>query len=303
MTRLSLLLSLLLLPSFGASQTNHTTVTFTAMGCGPYTPEDADAIRFYIQRENKLPNRSEFIIHLGDINSGKAAREGKTNEQTYIDIRDLLTASNTIPTYIEVGDNEWNDHKTPDKAWSWWNRHLLKLEDVHPPNWLTERQAVRRENFSFTHKAVLFIGINLVGGKVHDSEEWQKRFEQNNDWIEAQFEKHSPSIHAAVLFFQANPVGQGPIEGQVKNRYQPFCNRLSHICANSGKPILLLHADGHKWIVDHPWKTAPNITRIQLDRINAQFPPVQFTITRSASEPFKFDRRLGNGGWAFDQKD
>ena len=269
---------------------------FSAMGCGPYTGEDATAIRYYISKENKVKT-SEFLIHLGDINSGAMARQGKLTEAYYSFIKNLLTVDNKIPTYIVPGDNEWNDRPDPEVGWRHWTRHLGGLENNFEKKWKTARQEIRTENFAFSRNGVLVIGINLVGGRVHDRKEWTRRFRENNDWIQAQFAAHIKTVESAVVCCQANPIGQSKGKVAAKPGFAPFCIRFGEIGAAFGKPILFLHADGHKWTVDKPWKNALNITRVQLDRVNAAFPPVQIIIDPKAKEPFSFERRLKKSGW------
>src|SRR6187399_1103552 len=41
-------------------------ITFSAMGCGPYTPPDKPAAAFYVRQENR-ERISEFMVHLGDV--------------------------------------------------------------------------------------------------------------------------------------------------------------------------------------------------------------------------------------------
>ena len=247
-----------------------------------------------------MKKQSAFLVHLGDINSGKDAAAGKTDESTYANMRSMLTTSNSIPTYIVPGDNEWNDHKTPDLAWGWWNKHLLSTEEATSPSWTTERQTERKENFAFTHKGVLIIGINLVGGRIHDAEEWKQRFEHNQKWINTQLTKHADDVHSAVICCQANMVGQGAKAPKVRATFLPFMTPVLDDLTAFKKPILVLHADGHKWTVDKPWnETAPNVTRVQLDQVKIGFPPVRITVTGDLEKPFKLYRRMEEKMWQF----
>lgn len=271
-------------------------LVFSAMGCGPYTGEDFKAIQHYIRQENKLPG-SAFLIHLGDINPGDMGRQGKLTEAYYSSISKLLTHGNKIPTYIVPGDNEWNDRPDPDVGWRHWTKHLGNLEDNFKARWKTAHQKTRPENFAFVRAGVLVIGINLVGGRVHDRKEWVRRFRENNDWIQAQFMAHGKSVDAAVVCCQANPISKTKGKTQARAPFAVFYNRFGELGAAFGKPVLFLHADGHRWIVDQPWSNAKNITRIQLDRVNTDFPPVQFTINPKAKNPFSFDRRLKKPEW------
>lgn len=271
-------------------------LVFSAMGCGPYCPADLSAAKMYVGLENKEPT-SQFLIHLGDICTGVAARDGSLTEKTYTDIKDLFTKGNTIPAYIVPGDNEWNDRPDPDAGWALWSKHLLGLEKNFKAGWKTARQRERPENFAFVTNGVLVIGINLPGGRVHDKEEWTRRFRENNAWIEAQFTKHKTDASAAIVCAQANPVGQGRITATVKNLFSPFTQPFGKLAASFEKPVLFLHADGHKWTVDKPWKDAQNITRVQVDRLEPKFPPVQITVDATAEKPFTFERRLKKPAW------
>ncbi len=275
-------------------------LTFTAMGCGPYNAADMAAARFYMERENALPagGRSAFVVHLGDICAGADAKAGRLTEATYSDIRDLLVRRNTLPAYIVPGDNEWNDRPDPDAGWALWSKHLIDTETANPPAWETERQDVRGENFAFVANGVLVIGINLVGGRIHDHAEWLRRFGEDNDWVEAQFAEHRADARAAVVCCQANVVGQGKVKPAVNTVFLPFRKRFGELAAEFGKPVLFLHADGHVWTVDNPWSDAPNITRVQVDRLEPRFPPVQIRVfPEDAEQPFRFDRRLDDPAW------
>ena len=272
-------------------------LVFSAMGCGPYSSKDAEAMRFFIAKENEVENRSQFLIHLGDICTGAAARKGEVTEKAYSKIKDAFTRGNTIPSYIVPGDNEWNDRPDPDRGWVLWNKHLLGLEKNFRPKWTTERQEVRQENFAFVSNGVLVIGLNLPGGRVHDHDEWARRFRENNDWVEAQFEKHKTDARAAVVCAQANVLGMGKVKVAINALFLPFRKRFGELAADFGKPVLFLHADGHKWLLDQPWKAAPNITRVQVDRIESKFPPVQITVDPDGKEVFSFERRLKDQEW------
>ena len=294
----SLLVSIFLLA--GALLAPAELVRFSAMGCGPYKPQDEVAMRYHIRQENLAKKKSAFLIHLGDINSGSVAKSGKLGEDRYASIAKWLTEGSKIPTYIVPGDNEWNDRPDPDVGWGFWKKHLLRLEERAGTAWETQRQEVRPENFAFVHGGVLFIGLNVVGGRVHDPVEWARRFKQDNDWVEAQYAAHGKSVRAAVVFAQANVVGQGRPKTSVNLLFQPFTRRFAELSAAFEKPVLFVHADGHKWIKDRPWKASPNVTRVQVDLIQAKFPPVQVTVREVAGEDgelFEFNRRLAAPAW------
>lgn len=141
----------------------------------------------------------------------------------------------------------------------------------------------REENFSIFNEGILFIGINLVGGRVHDAEEWRKRHRQNMDWVQLNLKRFNEECRAVVVFGHALPTA----------RHLDFFGPFTDVIAKSGKPALYIHGDGHRWIQDRPFPNAPNLTRIQVDQ-GGIAPPLKITITESATDPFQFDRRLSS---------
>ena len=289
-----------LLLLFVAGTVHSEPVRFSAMGCGPYKVPDEAALRHHIAQENLTAKKSAFLIHLGDINPGTLAKAGKLKEDRYASVAKWLSDGNQIPIYLVPGDNEWNDRPDPEVGWGFWSKHLMRLNEKFDTPWETQRQEQRPENFAFVHGGVLFIGLNVVGGRVHDPLEWATRFEQDNDWVAEQYSLHGEAVRAAVVFAQANVVGQGKPKAAVNLLFRPFTSRFAKLSAKFGKPVLFLHADGHSWTKDRPWKAAPNVVRVQVDLIQDKFPPVQVTVRDEAGddgEVFVFDRRLQVAAW------
>ena len=255
---------------------------FTAMGCGPYLPEDELALARYIKLENEQP-ASEFVVHLGDIVSG---RRKDWEEAQYKKIAGLLRDANRLPTFVVPGDNEWNDMDNPAAAWKMWANNFLHFDQQWKFAAPVARQPERAENFAFVLREVLFLGLNKVGGRVHDAAEWHRRHRDNAQWISTQMEQSPAAVHSAVIMAQDGP------EKPDKDLLMSF--RTSAI--KFARPVLWLHADGHKWFVKtNEW--APNIWHVQTDVVSTKFPPVQVTVTGEAKEPFLFNRRLNDPRW------
>jgi hypothetical protein len=288
-----LLLAFLLFPAFslwgqdGATSAKNKPVVFSAMGCGPYTPLAEEAMAHFLEREGET-RRSAFIVHCGDIVTGKI----KTwPESQYARVAGILTEGVRIPTFIVPGDNEWNDQLDTETSWELWTKHFLKLnEQWAMPTGASGlvRQQKRPENFAFTLDEVLFLGINKVGGLVHDPEEWETRLRDNSDWLREQFTQHGDTTHSAVIFAQAQAGAPG----------KGFAKDLEEIGTAYGKPILYLHADGHKWLVE-PGKWGAHVMRVQMDLTNEEFPPLQVTVTGDPENPFEFHRRLHDPDWNY----
>ena len=295
-------------------------VIFSAMGCGPYTAPDKPAVAFYVRQENQ-ERKSEFMVHLGDVFKSPLVKRPKDDaapadpakkagpqplppdqlptEAEYRETAELLSKGNTIPTWIVPGDNEWNDLENPGQGWSWWQTYYAKFEKHFPDAWKTERQADRPENFTFVRKGVVFIGVNLVGGAIHDASEWALRLPQDAAWIKEVLSRPSMTdVRAAVVLCQANPLVLKP--GDPKEKFKPFLVPFRQTAVEWKKPLLLLHADGHVWIDDQPWPEK-NIRRVQVDKWDTKFPTVQVTVGEAGDVKtmFTFNRRLTDPQWKY----
>ncbi len=257
-------------------------VVFTAMGCGPYDRAAEAALERFIKLDNQIAT-SQFVVHCGDIVTG---RNTDWPESQYIRVAEILKNGNRIPTFIVPGDNEWNDQTDPDRHWGYWEKHFLEFERHWKLPTPVMRQENRPENFAFNLDGTLVIGINKVGGKVHDADEWKRRLSDNGHWIAMQFEKHRKEAHSAVILAQARAPGNT----------DQFVDSLIASAATFAKPILYLHADGHKWFVKEG-NRATNITHVQMDLISSNFPPIQVTVTGDPSSPWLFDRRQNSTFW------
>jgi len=248
---------------------------FAATGCGPYSAEEEPVLEGYLDRVSQ-DGKSEFLVHLGDVVSGSK----KTwPESQYTAVATLLKKSKR-PVLVVLGDNEWNDLDNPSEGLEFWDRNFRNFEQYFPDAPLLEKQSVRPENFAFVAKGVLVIGLNIVGGRVHDKEEWASRLQHDADWVKEQFQRHQSDTRSAVLLAQAMP----------RPDHELFFQQLTTYCQEWQKPVLYLHADGHVWQVEKAWR-APNLMRVQTDQVGRN-PPVLVTVTDDPSEPFLFDRRL-----------
>ncbi|MBT3890064.1 MAG: hypothetical protein HOF72_05520 [Planctomycetaceae bacterium] len=248
------------------------TVTFYAMGDVPYAPEEDLLLPKQIAN---LPTDGHFVIHVGDIKNGATP----CDEAIYTKVASMLGKSK-LPIFIIPGDNEWNDCENPAQGWKYWLKHFNNFDTKWKYDFVVNRQKVRNENFTFNLDGVLFIGINLVGGRVHDPAEWKTRHTQNILWIKSTLQANHKNFHAIVLFGHAHPM----------INHNDFFTPLLPIVKTTNVPLLYLHGDGHKWIKDKPLGT-DLITRVQVDQ-GGIAPPVKVTVTRNPNEPFIFNRRL-----------
>ncbi len=246
-------------------------IIFYAMGDVPYKPEEDVLLPRQIAQ---IPDDAQFVVHVGDIKSGSAP----CDKAVYQKVSGMLRKT-VAPVFIIPGDNEWNDCTNPSEAWKLWKQHFMRFDRHWNHHLPVFRQIEHEENFSFVKGDVLFIGLNIVGGRIHDAAEWMKRHADNLQWVRRNLRQFGDSVNCMVIFGHAHP-NIGHVDFFV-----PFVKEALKF----KKPILYLHGDGHNWICDHPFP-AHNILRVQVDQGRIA-PPLKVTITNHKTKPFLFDRR------------
>ena len=266
----------------GTYAQNLSTERFTAMGCGPYKVEDEIALKHYINTENRS-SESSFIIHLGDL--GKGIDE--VPELRYASMAETLSVNNRKPTFVVLGDNDWNDTLYPDQSLEYWKRHLGHFYERFELPFPVVTQSQREENFSFKQGDVLYIGINLPEGRVHDETEWNKRITDNGEWIRQNL-LSSDAKAAVILAHAPADVFNGLLLDSLRESAMLFA-----------RPLMFLHANGHKWSYRNS-ESVSNLIHVQLNKLHHEapyYPPVQIRYTGFNAMPFVFDRRIGSPEW------
>ncbi|MCH8839938.1 MAG: cadherin-like domain-containing protein [Planctomycetes bacterium] len=247
-------------------------IDFRVLQHGMDSPEDFPDLEADLAN---VASSDEFFVHVGDIKLGS----DPCIESVYTNASSSLQTS-SIPVFIVPGDNEWNDCSDPNQAWIYWDTHLMRLDENWSHSFNVLHQSVREENFAFVHSGVLFIGINLVGGSVHDSSEWVQRMTDDADWVNQNFNNFGSQVTSAVVFGHAFP---DPTGGDRQQFGQDFVTSAQ----NFVKPILYIHGDIHNWQLDNPYNDAPNVTRVILEK---GVPSVRVTVTHDPANPFAFDQ-------------
>jgi len=251
-------------------------LSFAAIGDGPYAPEEWPVLAEQLVTESNDPD-SAFIVHLGDITHGTDVLP----EWYYIGVAGLLKISRK-PVYVVIGDNEWNDLDDPATGWRLWRKHFEGFHRNFEGTRDTITQPAQPDNFAFVRNGVLIVGLNIVGGRIHDQAEWTRRHANDLAWVNECLDLYGDDVRAMVVCAQANP-GNPEKHGDF---FDPFVERV----AAFGKPVLYLHGDGHEYEYQSPWR-APNLIRVQIDRIGIN-PPLLVTVTTNPDKPFLFNRRI-----------
>lgn len=270
---LTLLVALALLPAGRRAWAQGMPITFSVIADVPYSDSELNDLEEHVADHN-LFSPSYFLVHIGDIFGGSE----ECVESRYEDVAGVLQML-AVPAFILPGDNEWNDCSDPDEAWFFWETHFTDFESNFCGTPAVQSQDVRPENFAFTHSGVLFVGLNLVGGSVNNSNEWDERLRQDADWVTQQLADEEPNVRAAVVFGHAGPSSKQDI----------FFDQFVPAAGSFGKPVLFIHGDDHSWKVDRPF-SEENILRVQLERGVSSDPPVHVTVTLDTGDPFLLER-------------
>ena len=251
--------------------------SFIAIGCMPYArlPGSMDA---YGRVLNEIERHQPvFTVHLGDIMGGEEICTDALLEKRRQEFDSISPALVFTP-----GDNEWTDVHRTGKFQPLERLHRIRelffptefSRGRRPLALVTQRRSTAFskfvENARWTHGGILFATVHVVGsGNNYQPmvpgavEEWKERDEANAAWLREAF-LEAKSIHAAgvAVFCQANPIPD----------HIGFARFLDTLAAESnafGKPVLLVHADEHRYRFEvgyRPKKSAPpvvNLTRVE----------------------------------------
>lgn len=260
-------------PVQGQTSKTEGLVTFCVMGDTPYENYENQLLPLQIAG---LPADIPFAIHVGDIKRGGPP----CDDPVYRKVSGML-AKSRAPIFIIPGDNEYNDCSDPPAAWKLWTAHFAEFDKRWKHDLDVTRQPDRGENFAFVRNRVLFLGVHVLGGRVHDPEEWKRRHADDLRWIEKNFQDRGAAIEAAVLFGHATPTG----------KQADFFGGLKKSASEFGKPMVYIHGDSHRFVRYQPFPEVKNLHAIQIDR-GGIAPPIRVTVTPGEVEPFQVDRRF-----------
>lgn len=155
-----------------------------------------------------------------------------------------------------------------------------------------QRQEGYSENFAFVHKRTLFIGLNLVGGSVHNAKEWTTRLTAEYEWTRElilNYKASSSGVGRVVLFGHANP----------KVRHNEFfvpLRRFVQTELNNTIPMLYLNGDKHEWLHEDSFLDQESFLRIMLTGGSSE-PPLKIMVQANGkvmppNQTFLYDRQL-----------
>ena len=262
----ALLAAALLAASLGSAAQGTPRTPFSLLGDVPYSQPHANLLDAMIDDINKA--QPAFVVHLGDITGGN----GPCTDE-WLEARQRQFGRFKAPFVLMIGDNEWTDcHRTGFDPLERLAkvRRLFHSKDPALPGF-TRQSAAYPEHVRWTHDHTLFVGLNVPGsnnnlGRTPEMDaEYATRMKAVHAWLnEAVALARSPEIETLVVMMQANPLFEGR-RSSLPDGYAGLRAVLAKIAATLGKPLVVAHGDTHRFRVDNPVASAPNLVRIEVD--------------------------------------
>ena len=188
-----------------------------------------------------------FVVHDGDTQMGTT----RCSQGRLWAVKRVFDGFSTL--VYTPGDNEWQD--CPNGSPGGWLAAIRRSYfssgnslGVHPINQWRQSGSVP-ENARWERGGVVFATLDVPGpdggGPVG----------ADLAWIDATFDRAEAIAAPAVAIVMQDD----PTDGSSAN----LIALLKHRAAAFRRPVLLVHGDTHVHKLDHPWKDAPNLTRLE----------------------------------------
>jgi len=282
---------------------------FVALGDMPYNiPDDYVRYEKLISEINKL--NPSFTIFIGDTKSGSSPCSNKYNliVKKYFD-------QYSAPVIYSIGDNEWTDCHRPlagsydpierlqsvrkvffDSEMSLGKKRLklMRQADLDPKhNQYVENSIWVKNNFLFVNLHIPGSNNNFERDEIA-KQEYYARNQANLSWIERAFNLAKQKQYAGIIFSYQADMFYSPSQGiELASGYRDTLRTLSMYAQEFKKPILLIHGDSHRLIIDQPLKTVDqkytleNVLRLQVMGAE-QVQAVEIQVSPTALQPFSF---------------
>lgn len=270
------------------------TISFAVLGDAPYYTHEE--LRFRVLLKHIDRHDLTSVIHVGDIFWRPCS------DAMYEKSRDYLE-SLRHPAIYTPGDNEWADCWEPRVGGYVPLERLSRLRQIfyaRPPKRITvTRQPGYVENVRWTDRGVVFATVHIIGSRngqdafpgrtAKDDLEVEQRTAAAAAWLRETFAA-AQNAPVVIIALHAQPPFV-PIDLQYTKAYQPFLATLEDESARFGKPVLVVHGDHHKYKVDRPLASAPNLTRMEVPG-SPDVGWVRVTVKPNAAAPFSFEKQV-----------
>jgi hypothetical protein len=291
-------------------------VRFAIWGDTPYSGPEAAAVPQMVDQINEAD--VSLTIMVGDLFAERC------ENRLYTAALDTFRSFEAPLVYVP-GDNEWTDCHMGAMDPLERLAHIRRTMFARPESFGTETlQLVQQrpeypENSRWKVGSVLFASLNVAGsnnGHIADPDaeeqntprtaadrraaeaEYLRRDGANREWLRQAFElARRERAPAVVVAIHADPGFAVPAADRRARRvdgFDPFLRALTDEARAFAKPVVLVHGDSHRHVVDRPLIDAPNLLRVEtfgspdvgwveiaLDPRRPQEPKVQPHLVRS----------------------
>lgn len=252
--------------------------------------------------------KPSFTIFIGDTKSGSTPCSDEYNQR----VKDYFDRYDS-PLIYSIGDNEWTDCHRPlagsydplerldklratffnDKE-SQGKRHLqlVRQADIDP------QHSKFVENSYWIKNSFIFVNLHIPGSNNNFERneqakaEYRERNEANLEWVKEMFAKAASKEYSGIVFaFQADMFYSPSQLTDPDSGYRDTVQAFTKGAKDLRKPVLLVHGDSHRLIIDQPLKTGKdvleNVLRMQVMG-EKQIQAVEVNVTPKAEQPFGF---------------
>jgi hypothetical protein len=285
------------------------TFKFIALGDMPYSPpRDFQRFETLITEINRL--KPSFSIFIGDTKSGSSLCSDEHNQ-----IIKSYFSSFKEPLVYSPGDNEWTDcHRPLAGAYDPLERLAALRTVFFSTNQSLGKNTIRLqrqadldpkyskyvENAYWTKNNFLFVSVHIPGSNNNNEgtesaiKEYQDRNEANLAWIDQAFNLATQRNLAGIVFAYQADMFYKP--SQLTSSDSGYRDTLESLITRSeifNKPVLLIHGDSHRLIIDQPLnrknqkKVLENVLRLQVMGAG-QVQAVEVQVNPAQEQPFSF---------------
>jgi len=282
---------------------------FIALGDMPYNlPDDYVRYERLIQHINSL--NPAFSIFIGDTKSGSTPCSDEYN----IIVEKFFNKFNS-PLFYSPGDNEWTDcHRPLAGAYDPIERlqnlrqkffkskfslgkqkiPLIRQSDLDP------RFSKFAENSLWVKNHFLFVNLHITGSNNNferddrSKAEYYERNQANLAWIKYALQESLTKNYDGLIFSYQADMFYSPNQAiEAESGYRETLQLLSKSAEVFKKPILLIHGDSHRLIIDQPLKTVDqkrtleNVIRLEVMGAN-EIQAVEIQVNPGQEQPFSF---------------
>ena len=285
------------------------TFKFVALGDMPYNiPSDYSRYERLIQNINSI--NPAFTIFVGDTKSGSTPCSDDYN----LIVQDYFNKFNG-PLMYTLGDNEWTDcHRISAGSYD----PIERLQALRKTFFKTQfslgrnpRAIVRQadvnpsfgkfvENSLWTKNNFLFVNLHITGSNNNNERddssrhEYRERNQATLNWIKHAFQQAIAQNYEGIIFsYQADMFYSKNQEMDPESGFRDTLKLLSLQAESFKKPILLIHGDSHRLIIDQPLKTPDqkntleNVIRLEVMGAN-EVQAVEVQVMPGLEQPFSF---------------